>query len=436
MYDIAEKALKAARDYGAKEAEVYIMESQKTSVNIQKDLIEGAKENISNGIGIRAVINGAVGFASTNIISRIEEAAKSAVSSAKAQDSDPDWRSLPSEQEYPSVSGILDPDIKNMELDDCIAYTMELIDGAKTKPGITVTSGSFGRSYGKRLILNTNGIEITEEGTGVSGFVDVITSSGETSTAYDFAISRNNDIDFSNIGRNAAGLAKRSQGAISVEPHRAEVILHPFAFSDLIENAFIPSIDSDNVQKGRSNLIGKKDEIIANEKLSIYDDGLLEDGIETGIADDEGVASQKTTVIRNGKFMSYLYDSYTAGKDNVESTGNASRNSYFTTPSVGTRNFIIDFPQCDVIADTDKGVYVNTVIGAHTANGISGDFSVEARNAFTIKDGKLDKPIKSLMISGNIFDMLKKINGAGTDVRKVGGTITPSVRVSDMSVIG
>jgi PmbA protein len=40
------------------------------------------------------------------------------------------------------------------------------------------------------------------------------------------------------------------------------------------------------------------------------------------------------------------------------------------------------------------------------------------------------------MISGNIFDMLKNINGAGTDVRKVGGTITPSVRVSNMSVVG
>ncbi|WP_319507109.1 TldD/PmbA family protein [uncultured Methanolobus sp.] len=436
MYNLAEKALKAATKYGAKEAEVYIIESQKTSVNIQKDLIEGAKESITTGIGIRAIINGAIGFASTNKMSLIDEAAKNAVSSAKIQDSNPEWKSLPSNQKYATVSGIMDEQIKNMELDDCIGHTMEMIESAKNTAGIIVTSGSFGRSHGKRLILNTNGVEVSEEGTGVSGFVDVITSSGETSTAYDFAISRSNDIDFTSIGKNAAELAKMSQNTISVEPHKTEVIIHPFAFSDLIENAFMPSIDADNVQKGRSNLIGKKDEIIANEKLSIYDDGLLEGGIETGIADDEGVASQKTTVIENGTFMSYLYDTYTAGKDGVESTGNASRNSYLSTPSVGPRNFIIDFPKCDVIADTDSGVYVNTVIGAHTANGISGDFSVEARNAFTIKDGKLDKPIKSLMISGNIFDMLKNINGAGTDVRKVGGTITSSIRVADMSVIG
>ncbi|WP_407356754.1 TldD/PmbA family protein [Methanolobus sp. WCC5] len=436
MYDLAKKALRAATKYGASEAEVYIIHSQKTAVSIQKDVIEGAKENITTGIGIRAVVNGAIGFASTNIMSHIDEAAQNAVSSAKIQDSDPDWRSLPSDQKYPEVSGIMDPHIKNMELDDCIGHTMEMMEGAKTIPGIIVTSGSFSRSHGKRLILNTNGIEISEEGTGVSGFVDVITSSGQTSTAYDFAISRRNDIDFTCIGKNASKLAKRSQDTIAIEAHRTEVILHPFAFSDLIENAFIPSIDADNVQKGRSNLIGKRGEIIANKDLSIYDDGILEGGIETGVADDEGVASQKTTVIEKGEFMSYLYDTYTAGKDNVESTGNASRNSYLSTPSVGTRNLIIDFPQCDVVADTESGVYVNTVIGAHTANAISGDFSVEARNAFTVKDGQLDKPIKSLMISGNIFEMLKNINGAGKDIRKVGGTITPSIRVSDISVIG
>ena len=103
---------------------------------------------------------------------------------------------------------------------------------------------------------------------------------------------------------------------------------------------------------------------------------------------------------------------------------------------MGLRNFIIDYPQKDVIADTEYGVFVNTIIGSHTANSISGDFSVEARNAFTIRDGALDNPIKSLMVSGNAFELLKQITGAGFDVRRVGGIIIPSVRVSNLSVIG
>ncbi|KXS42108.1 MAG: peptidase U62, modulator of DNA gyrase [Methanolobus sp. T82-4] len=436
MYQLAKKGLKAATDFGAEEAEIFIMENHKTSVDIRKDEIEGAKENISQGLGIRAIINGAVGFASTNIISRIDDAAKSAVSSARVRDSDPDWKSLPSNGDYPEVSGVLDSELEQMELDDCISRSMQMIEGAKSVSGIVVTSGNFSRSFGSRLIMNTNGVEIEESSTGISGFTDVITTGDSVSTAYDFAVSRKNDIDFQVIGKSAAKLADSSRNAISIEAQRTSVILHPFAFSDLLGNAFMPSIDANNVQKGRSNLTGRIGEDIATEKLSIIDDGLLDGGIETGRSDDEGVPSQRTTVLDKGVFKSYLYDSYTAGKDNVESTGNASRGSYFSTPSVGPRNFIVDYPGIDITGDTENGVLVNTVIGAHTANSISGDFSVEARNAFTIKDGKIDKPIKSLMISGNIFDMLKKMDGAGTDIRKVGGVVTPSIRIEEMSVVG
>jgi PmbA protein len=214
------------------------------------------------------------------------------------------------------------------------------------------------------------------------------------------------------------------------------VILHPFAFADILENTFARSIDADNVQKNRSFLAGKLGEIIAVDKLSIIDDGTLEGGLESSRSDDEGQPSRRTPVITDGVFNSYLYDSYTAGKEGVTSTGNGTRHSYTSIPSVGLRNLVVEYPGSDIIAGTSDGVFVNTVIGAHTANAISGDFSVEARNAFTIKDGQLDRPIKSLMISGNVFDILKNIAGAGKEVMKVGGTVTPAVKIENMSIIG
>jgi len=436
MYEMAQKALALAMKNGADEAEVYYANSRSTSANIRKNMVEGAKEQFSEGIGIRAIVDGAVGFASTNMPNRLEDAVKIAVDSARVRESDPDWTGLPSNAKYPNVSGTFDKKIVAMELDECIELALQMIEGARSTNDILATSGSFSRSYSKHLILNSNGVEVEEEGTSTSGFIDVITTKGDTSTAYDFAVSRNNDIDFHQIGVNATKLAQGSQNGISIEPHKTDVILHPFAFSDIIESAFAPSIDADNMQKERSSLIGRIGDEIAAPELTIIDDGLMPGGIETGISDDEGVPSQQTSVIENGVFKSYLFDSYTAGKDGLKSTGNAARQSYVSTPSVGLRNFIIEYPQSDVISETDSGVFVNTVIGAHTANAISGDFSVEARNAYTIKDGQVDKPIKSLMISGNIFEMLANITGAGTDVRKVGGTVTPSIRVSDMSVVG
>lgn len=436
MYEIARKALKLAEIAGAEEAEIYYAASHSTGVNFKKDSIENAKDRFSEGIGIRAIVNGAVGFASTNSAAQIENAVEVAVAEARVRESDPDWVSLPSNGNYPTVSGIFDKKVEALELETCIEYSLELIEGTKEIPGTLPTSGGFTRAKSKQLILNTNDIEVEEESTAVSGFVDVITVNGQTSTAYDFAVSRSLDIDFFALGKNAAELALKSNDGIKIEPQKTDVIFHPFALSDIIGEALAPSLDADNIQKGRSGLIGKIGEELAVPELGIYDDGLIEAGIETSVSDDEGVPSQRTTLIEKGVLETYLYDSYTAGKAGVKSTGNGSRSSYTSPPSVGLRNFIIDYPQTDIIADTQSGIFVNTVIGAHTANSISGDFSVEARNAFTIKDGALDKPVKSLMISGNAFELLKQITGAGFDVRKVGGIITPSIRVSNMSVVG
>jgi PmbA protein len=436
MYELAKKAIRLAEKAGAEEAEIYYAANHSTSVNFRKDSLDNAKDRFSEGIGIRAIVNGAVDFASTNSARELENAIKIAVAEARVRENDPDWTGLPSNGKYPTVSGIFDKRVEDLELEGCIDYAMALVEGTKETPGTLPTSGGFTRAKGRQLILNTNGIEIEEEFTVVSGFVDVITVNGDTSTAYDFEISRSLDIDFFAIGKNASDLALRSSGGIKIEAQKIDVIFHPFAFSDIIEDALAPSLDADNVQKGRSGLINKLGEELAVPELCIYDDGLVEAGIETSASDEEGVPSQSTTVIEKGVLETYLYDNYTAGKAGVKSTGNGSRSSYTSTPSVGLRNFIIDYPQMDVIADTESGVFVNTVIGAHTANSISGDFSVEARNAFTIKDGALDKPIKSLMISGNAFELLKQITGAGFDVRKVGGIITPSIRVSDLSVIG
>lgn len=436
MYDIARKALRAALKAGADEAEVYLVKSEMTSIDIRKGVIEGSRENINKGMGIRAVVNGAVGFSSTNIDTKMEEAARTAVSSARIRGTDPAWKSFPTDGKYPEIKGAFDPRIKDMELDECIEFSTNMLAGASSLPEVLVTAGSFSRVVSRRLILNSNGIEVEDRGTAISGFVDVITGQEEPTTAYEYDMSRKMDIDFFNLGKAASELASMSKNGISIEPHRTEIILHPFAVADLLTGIFSSAIDADNVQKGRSSLIGRKGEMIASEKLSITDDGLLEGGLETAMADDEGIPSQTTPVINKGVFKSYLYDTYTAGKEGISSTGNASRHSYSSPPSVGTRNFIIGHEQSNVIEDTDKGIYINTVIGAHTANYLSGDFSVEARNAFIIEKGELSSPIRSLMLSGNVFNILRTINGAGKDLRQVGGTVTPSLRIADMSVVG
>ncbi|MBZ3935607.1 TldD/PmbA family protein [Methanimicrococcus blatticola] len=431
-----EKALALSEKLGASDAEIVFSIGESTSIQFKKDIIETAKQSTSAGYGVRAVVNGAVGFAGTNLMSDLENTLRTAVASAKVMEADPLFKNFPEKAVYKEVGGLFDDKIVDMSLDECIECATDMISGVKSIENMIPTSGGFSRSVSYFMIMNTDGLSAQRKGTAVSGFTDVTTASGEVSTAYDYNVSRKKDVDFTVIGKNAADLAKKSLKGISCGAEKMPVIFHPFSFADILENTLVPSVDADNIQKERSGLVGRLGDEIAHSDLSIIDNGTLEGGISSGAFDDEGTPTQKTTVIGNGILKSYLYDSYTAGKDNVKSTGNGYRYSYSSAPGVDFSNFIIDFPQSDVIAETKKGIYVNTVIGAHTANEISGDFSIEGRNAFLIENGEISKPIKSVMISGNIFEMLKNIDGAGKDVRSVGGIITPSIRISEMSVIG
>jgi PmbA protein len=436
IFESAQRALLQTERSGADETEVYCIQGRSVSIDVRRDEIDLAKESLFWGIGIRAIVNGAVGFSSTNDIESIDEACVLAVKSAGVRKSDPLWSGLPEKKESAVAKGIFDRKIADIEIETCIDLALEMIEGAKSIPEVVPTSGQFLCSNFTTHILNSHGVEAGESETMIQGFIDTTTVGKETSNASEFDISRKLDIDFNKIGKKASSLASRSMNGQRTGARDTAVLLEPVAFADILDNTLVSSLDADNVQKGRSSLIGKMNSRIACDALSIIDDGTLEGGIGTSSCDDEGTPSRRNDIIKNGELSSFLYDRYTAGKEKKESTANAVRPSFTSTPSISIRNLIIEHPRSDIITETGDGVIVNTVIGAHTANPISGDFSVEARNSFLINNGEITSPIRSMMISGNIFDVLQDIDGAGFDVRKIGNIITPTIRIKKMRIVG
>lgn len=436
IFELAYRALDLTEQTGADEAEIFCVSGRSIIVDIHRDTIDMAKESLVSGIGIRAIVNGAVGFASTNNPLRVEEASILAVKSARIRSGDPEWSGLPKKDKPAVVRDIFDKRIADIEIESCIDYTARMIKGAMAIPSVVPTSGHFLCSSSTSLILNSHGVEIKDQDTAISASIDTITKDSDLSTASEFDLSRKLDIDFYKIGEKAALLASRSRDGVRAQTQDTAVLLEPMAFADILENTLLASLNSDNVQKGRSSLIGKMGKKIAADDLSLIDDGTLPAGIGTASSDDEGTPSKRVEVVKNGMLQSFLYDCYTAGKEKRESTGNAMRASFTSTPSISIRNLVVQHPSSDIVAETGDGVIVNTIIGAHTANPISGDFSVEARNSFLIKNGEIASPVKSMMISGNIFDILRGIDGAGKDVRRIGNVITPTIRVSKMRVVG
>lgn len=429
------KLIELALSEGATEAEVFYSKGRVVNVETLRGSVGFAEESVSDGIGVRVIAGGAFGYSSVNDPRKYEEAVRAAVKCAKARGPDPFLKGLPKPKPYESVSGVYDKRITDMGLDTCIDTMAAMVAEAGRDKNISVTFGKFSSQASEATIINSNGVDAHEKETAAYGYIDVILKKdGQVSTAFDYDVSRALDVDFPKIGASAAGLARSSLNAVSIESKTCDILLGPQAFADVMEGTLLFAVNSESVQKGRSSLANKISKKVSVEGLAMIDDGLLQGGLGTSSFDDEGVPTQRTVIIEDGVLETFIYDCYTAGKAGRESTGNAVRGTYQMSPRVGPHNVRFEYPRSDVIGETQKGIYVNSIIGAHTANPITGDFSVECRNSFVVEGGVKTKPIKSLMMSGNAFEFLKSIDGMGRDDRKIGAFVAPTVRIKDVRV--
>ena len=178
---------------------------------------------------------------------------------------------------------------------------------------------------------------------------------------------------------------------------------------------------------------------VASENLTIYDDGLFAGGLRTWTFDGEGAPHQKTPVIEKGVLRSFLYDNYSAKKDGKESTGNAGRAGYLSTPGIDTTNFHImpgNKNSEEMLSEVDDGLIIYYLQGAHSSNPVSGEFSLLPRQHGKSKKGEITHCSRGVMLAGNIFELLKNISSVGSNERQMGQLIAPWIQVENVRVIG
>lgn len=434
MINTAERALNLAlkhSDY----AEVYMEEEKSIDVDIQKNEINFAKEEFTYGISIRVILEGKMGFSYTTNTDKIDETVKSAIFNAKSNIADKYFDFATKKSRYDPIKGLYDKKFESMEIEESIEFAKTMINTVEEEK-CEPTSGGFSTGRIESLILNSNGVNCKEEATSFSGFIAVnAESNGEISTAYEGDSSRSFDINPEWIADNACEIAKNSLKGKLVETKDMDVLLDYRAASGLL-GTFVNAINADNVQRGRSIFANEIDNEVVSPSLSIYDDGTLEGGLNSSISDGEGTATQKTPIVHDGILKSFIYDIYTSKKGNTESTGNGMRSSFADMPAVGLSNFILKFNEILDISDIKEGILVTDVLGAHTANPISGDFSVETNNAFKIENGEISEPVKKAMLSGNIFNVMKNVSGISKETRQLGPFVIPRILAPNLRVVG
>ncbi|MFX1295456.1 MAG: TldD/PmbA family protein [Promethearchaeota archaeon] len=443
--DCGEKCLKFAQKEGIDHAEIYITNSRAISAEIEKGSMKNAQQFYDHGISIRAVKDRSVGFSfSTDFEwNKLEKMVLTAVKLSKTGTSDPDFRDFAHHASYPHITGIFDKKIATIDITTLMEYCLRTASSAQIDKRISSINVNLICGTTERILLNTNDINVNTDTTAIRLYSQIAaTENSETSSGFEFQSSRFLKINPEQVGKTAAEMALKSLHAQNIETGNYPVIFHPYAVAILFTSAIGTATNAEAVQYKRSYLTNQKDKKIGIDFFEILDNGLYVDsngiaGLGTSKCDGEGVPKQKTPLISEGFLKNYLYDTYTAGKVGCHSTGNSSRSTYRTTPSIQISNLQVLGQSGDLdsfISETKNGILVYYT--ADRPNIATGDFSGLISEGFKIENGSIAHPLKKAMFGINMLDFFKQIYAIGTDYRQVYQVITPSLCVSNVKVAG
>jgi PmbA protein len=231
---------------------------------------------------------------------------------------------------------------------------------------------------------------------------------------------------------------------VESEPVDAPVLMTSEGFSPLFSMVVPPALTGEKMVRKESFWSDRMEQQVLNETLTVVDDGLLEGGLSSGSRDAEGVPRQRRTLIENGRLCSMLWSTRDAAQQVAEgridvaaSTGSASSGGHQAPPSTGCTELFLTSSkpgrsQHDLLEAMQEGYIINSVMGAHTANPSSGDFSVTTSAILKVENGEVVGALKQAGLSGNLA---KALNGEvllGDEVRRQGSYSSGSMHLPDV----
>lgn len=416
--------------------------SKNLSIEVKEQKVDTFRCSQPVGVSVRLLRGKGLGFSFSTSMSDpdLERMIDNALVGAVTQSQD-EFNGLPLPQEYPSIAGQFDERLAEVPEEAKIERARELERlTLSADPRLKrVRKSSYGESTFSVAIRNSLGVAGSYNCTSVTSSIAVVAEEGgDSQMGWDFCFSNCFDgVRVDQVAVTAARKATMLLGAQPIATMHCPAVLDNHVAGEML-GVLAPSFLAESVQKGKSLLAGRLGQRLVAPLLRIRDDGTLPGGMATTPFDGEGVPCQNTLLVEDGVLMRFLYDSYCGRKDGCPSTGNASRGGVKGLPHLGVSNFFIEngsTPATELLAGIDRGVLLTDVIGMHTANPISGDFSVGA-TGFLVEKGVAIRPVKGIAIAGNILDLFSRVEAVGDDLRFFGSVASPALRIDGLDVSG
>lgn len=438
MQDLMRYAIREAEALGASGGEAYAAANSESEVFIENNDVKQAKSQKTSSMGIRVLYGGSVGFYSINSLtkSRIKDAVATAVKIARASPQDR-HHMLPGKSKTRTLRGIYDRKAESFAAQDSAKVAAEMLRAAKSYDGrVSVDSGNFNADVATHWLANSNGVELKERTSVFSWSIMGMAIDGSDISSFDFQLGGSHSVKGINVRSAATEFAEtviNSLGPRRIESFKGEMLLTPSAFNEMMQEAISHSINSDAVQKRSSYFAGKVGRQVSSHLLTVEDDATNIDGLGASSFDREGVPHRKNIVIEKGILKKFLYNTYTAKKVDVRSTGNAS-GSTSSPPSVSTTNFVVrpGRPSIDtLVSEMKNGVIVSRFSG--NVNPVNGDFSGVVKGGRLVKNGTVQQAVKGVMVAGNVFEALRRLNGVSRERKIIYDSILPYMRFDGIS---
>ena len=430
MHDILNMARKVVD-----EAEIFWVKGKEFPVAFKANKFYTAEKKDFEGIGIRVIKKGRLGFAYTTNMKTVKDIIEYAKNSAEF--GEPAHFEFPSEIRSKSVRTYC-KSIDKISTEEVKEKGLSIIrEIIKKEPDVKVEI-KFSRSTGTVRIMNTKGLNISYKKTSVSTYMDIfLIIDGSFNWFFKMKTSQKkifiNKMDVKELLKNI----RYAKKVVPIEPGKMNVIIMPSVMPVLLRSLTM-GVNGKLVQKGSSPLKDKKGKRILDKNVSIYDDALLKDGIASRPFDDEGIATKKIPLFKNGILKNFLFDLQTAGIMGTRSTGSATR-SYSEMPSPGVSNIVVDpgdWSVQDMIKDINDGIIVYAALGGGQSNLLAGDFSFNVSLGFKIENGRIKGRVKNTMIAGNVYDAMSNIAGIGKRLEGVRSFYIPAFYFKSLNVVG
>ena len=438
---LTKQLVKGCLEKGADQAEVYLETGRNLQIEVRNGEIETVQEAASHGVGFRVFVGGRMAFASCNDLadSALENAMDRAIGFAASTTAD-DNNVLPDDKGLSDVSGLYDPRISQVSMDQKIELAKTVEKLAMKDSRITKSGGSgYNEGESEVYLANSNGLSKSYRETGCSFGVYVVAEKGEQKSSGGEYCSRRYYEELKNpeeVAEKAARDAYEMLDPRMIKTQKADVIFDPDVARSVL-GGILASVNGERVLQGASFLAGKMDQKIASELVTIIDDGTRPKGMASKPFDGEGVPTQKRIIVDKGVLKGFMYNTIVAKRAGVQSTGNASRGGYRSLPDIGAHNFFMEAgtnnPE-DIIKATKKGLYLRSVTG-YGIIPVNGNFSGGA-SGFWIENGKIAFPVKGLTIAGTAFEMLNAIDMVGSDLDMNRSFTAPTFRIKSMQIGG